>query len=190
MRTSDRKTRPRGARVAAVLGAAVLAASAGAAEEATMADTLTLTSPAFADGEDIPRKYTCEGEDTTFPLAWSGVPEGTKSLALTIFDPDAPRPQGWIHWAVYDLPADLRAVPEGGKLPDTAKFVRNDFDRDAYGGPCPPPGHGVHHYRITLYALDTAKLDTPKSYDDLVSEAKEHALATAELTGTYERKKK
>lgn len=178
-------------RRSALLAAGVLlvGASLGAAKEKPMAE-LKLESPAFADGETIPKKHTCEGEDLSPTLKWSGVPDGTRSFALTVFDPDAPRPQGWVHWAVHGIPAGTGSIPEGVKVPEGATGVTNDFDKTAYGGPCPPPGHGPHRYRFTLYALDVAKLEpAPTSYRELVSAAEEHALAQAQITGLYERKK-
>jgi Raf kinase inhibitor-like YbhB/YbcL family protein len=146
----------------------------------------TLTSSAFEDGETIPREFTCDGIDVAPPLKWSGPPEGTRSYALIMEDPDAPRGI-FTHWLLYDIPAttttDLREQVDGTALP-------NSFGRAAYGGPCPPPGHGPHRYVFTLYAIDVPALDvrsrTRASFDRAL---RAHTLGTARLTGRYERKK-
>ena len=111
---------------------------------------LKLSSPAFTDGGAIPQKYTCEGEDISPPLAWSGVPAGAKSLVLIVDDPDAPDPKApkmtWVHWVLYNLPADSSGLPEGVKpdtLPGKAIAGLTDWKRASYGGPCPPIGHGI-----------------------------------------------
>ncbi len=149
---------------------------------------MELRSPAFAEGAPIPKQHTCDGADTSPPLTWDNVPDATKSFALTCFDPDAPRPEGWVHWAVYDLPASLRSLPDGAPLPAGARTLPNDFGVPGYRGPCPPPGHGVHHYEFTLYALDVEHLpENPADYRTLVSAARKHALAKAVLVGTYQR---
>ena len=149
---------------------------------------MKLSSSAFEEGSPIPKIHTCEGEDQSPPLAWEGVPEGTQSFVLTCFDPDAPRPEGWVHWALYDLPPDLRALPQGASIPQGAKSLANDFGVPGYRGPCPPPGHGVHHYEFTLYALDVPSLsEKPVDYPALVTAARKHALAKAVLVGTYQR---
>ena len=108
---------------------------------------MTLTSPAFKQNGQIPPKYTCEGDDISPPLAWEGVPEGTKSLVLIIDDPDAPDPKApqrvWVHWVVYNIPADTKGVPENAgkaRLPKGVTLGLNDFTKTAYGGPCPPIG--------------------------------------------------
>src|SRR5262245_4172092 len=128
--------------------------------------TLRLNSPAFVDGAPIPTKYTCEGEDISPPLAWSGTPNGTKSLVLIVDDPDAPDPKApktiWVHWVLYNLPVDNTGLAEGVKvLPQDAKIGLNDWKRAAYGGPCPPIGR--HRYFHKLYALDVVLtgLDRP-----------------------------
>jgi Raf kinase inhibitor-like YbhB/YbcL family protein len=187
---STRPALPR-ARRRLVLGLAV-ALFAGVAllayKEPTMAEsTLKLESADFTAGQPIPKVHSCEGKDTLPPLSWSGAPAGTKSFALTVFDPDAPRPQGWVHMGIYDVPASVTRLHAGEPLP--GKSVKNDFGNAGYGGPCPPPGHGPHHYHFTLYALSVAKLEpAPRDYLDLKAKAQAHALATAELIGTYERR--
>ena len=120
---------------------------------------MTLTSPAFKPDGRIPSKYTCEGEDVSPPLAWTGVPEGTKSLVLIIDDPDAPDPKApqivWVHWVVYNIPPDAKGLPENASkagLPQGTELGLNDFKKTRYGGPCPPIGR--HRYFHKLYALD------------------------------------
>lgn len=158
---------------------------------------MQLTSSAFENGRAIPRQYTGEGQDVSPPLAWDAPPAGTQQLALICDDPDAPTPQPWVHWVIYALPADLRALPEGlprkPKLdkPVTARQGKNSWPRGdviGYRGPLPPPGRGVHHYHFRLYALDT-KLDLPPgaTQDELLAAMKDHVLAEGELIGTYQR---
>src|SRR5262245_39021220 len=172
---------------ALLLGIALMA-SRLAAEE-TM--TLRLNSPAFGDGTPIPAKYTCEGEDISPPLMWSGVPDGTKSLVLVIDDPDAPDPRApkivWVHWVIYDLPASTTGLAEGAKvLPKGAKIGLNDWKRPVYGGPCPPVGR--HRYFHKLYALDVMLPDLHQATKVKVEGAmKGHVLAEAQLVGTYQK---
>lgn len=151
--------------------------------------TLRLTSPAFAPGARIPVRYTCDGEDLSPPLAWSGVPAETQSLALFCDDPDAPAGI-WHHWALFDLPAamtELRAgYPREAKVDGTRQAI-NDFGGIGYRGPCPPPGHGTHHYHFRLLALDVGKLqvrDLAKC-KEVEAAAQPHRIAGAELIGTY-----
>ncbi|NWG72912.1 MAG: YbhB/YbcL family Raf kinase inhibitor-like protein [Parvularculaceae bacterium] len=155
-----------------------------------------LTSSAFQHQGEIPRRYTCEGADTSPPLAWTDPPAGTKSLALVVDDPDAPDPKApkmtWVHWVVYDLPPSARGLPEGaGKqpLPDGARGGKNDWKRQDYGGPCPPIGR--HRYFHKLYALDVALGDLGAPTKSELERAMEgHVLARAELVGTYEKQKR
>lgn len=154
---------------------------------------LTLTSPAFSHQGEIPKRYTCEGEDTSPPLSWSDPPEGTKSFALIVDDPDAPDPQAprmtWVHWVLYNLPPTARELPaEIGReaLPRGTREGQNDWKRTGYGGPCPPIGR--HRYFHKLYALDTVlpDLGTPTK-PELEKAMEGHVLARAELFGTYEK---
>ena len=150
----------------------------------------TLTSSAFASGAAIPARFGCDGADLSPALEWAGVPAGTRSLALVCADPDAPRGT-WYHWAAYDLPADLAGLAEGWS-PDgdgSGREAVNDFGRPGYGGPCPPPGHGTHHYRFTLFALDVDRLAVAAGARCLAVEraAERAALARAVLIGTYAR---
>jgi Raf kinase inhibitor-like YbhB/YbcL family protein len=155
--------------------------------------TLRLSSPTFLDGKPIPARYTCEGEDVSPPLAWSGVPGGTKSLVLIVDDPDAPDPKApkmvWVHWVIYDLPPDVAGLAEGVKvLPREAKVGLNDWKRAAYGGPCPPIGR--HRYFHKLYALDVVLPNLGQATKVKVEAAmKGHILAEAQLVGTYQKRR-
>ncbi|UCH53259.1 MAG: YbhB/YbcL family Raf kinase inhibitor-like protein [Pseudomonadota bacterium] len=152
---------------------------------------LQLTSTAFKEGEAIPARCTCDEEDVSPPLAWSGAPDNTRSFALIADDPDAPDPKAprmvWVHWVVYDLPANTTSLAEGvRKLPASAKVGVNDFRKSAYGGPCPPIGK--HRYFFKLYALDTELGDLGKATKGQVEKAMAgHVLAEAQLMGTYQR---
>ncbi len=147
----------------------------------------TLKSSAFAHGEPIPTRYTCQGQDVSPPLSWEGAPASTQSFALIMDDPDAPA-QTWVHWVLYNLPADVRALPEGvtaeGALPAQAAQGRNSWGREGYGGPCPPSG--THRYFFKLYALDSfLELPHGASKAELLRAMEGHILAQAQLMGTY-----
>lgn len=151
--------------------------------------TLELDSPAFDDGKPLPRRYAHGGDNLSPPLHWSGAPEGTRSFALVVEDPDAPKGT-FRHWAIYDLPGDRRDLPEAaGRVgqPFGRQGV-NDFGEARYDGPQPPKGHGVHHYHFRLLALDTDRLETPHSakVTDVLKAARDHVLAEAEMMATYE----
>ena len=153
---------------------------------------MTLNSPAFKQDGQIPSKYTCEGDDISPPLAWMGVPQGTKSLVLIIDDPDAPDPKApqlvWVHWVVYNIPPATKSLPENaGKagLPEGTVVGLTDFKKAEYGGPCPPIGR--HRYFHKLYALDIT-LDLGRATKSQIEQAmKGHVLANAELIGTYQK---
>ena len=152
--------------------------------------TLSLSSIAFQDGERIPAKYTCEGQDISPPLVWSEPPQGTQSLALIVDDPDAPGGV-FTHWVVFNILPDSRQLPEAipaqAQLPSGALQGKNDFGRIGYGGPCPPPGR-PHRYRFTLYALDRVlDLKAGVSKKQVVGAMQGHILAQGQLTGTYQR---
>ncbi len=157
---------------------------------------MRLTSSAFPDKGEIPSQYTCDGEDKSPPLAWDDVPNGTKSFALIVDDPDAPDPAApkmvYVHWVLYDIPASARALAEGTtarNLPAGARQGINDFSKMDHGGPCPPIGR--HRYFHKLYALDTSLGDRGKiSKQGLLAAMKGHVLAEAQLVGTYQRKRK
>jgi Raf kinase inhibitor-like YbhB/YbcL family protein len=155
----------------------------------------TLRSSAFAEGAEIPRRHTCEGEDVSPPLAWSDPPAGTRSFALVVHDPDVPDPKAprriWVHWVVYGLPANARTLAEGagaGALLPGARHGRNDWGRPDFGGPCPPIGR--HRYFHALYALDSDLGDLGHPTKAALERAMEgHVLGKAELMGTYEKRK-
>ncbi|OGW74667.1 MAG: phosphatidylethanolamine-binding protein [Omnitrophica bacterium RBG_13_46_9] len=151
---------------------------------------LELKSPAFKNGEFIPARYAGTGEDLSPPLEWSDVPEGTKSFALISDDPDAPVGT-WVHWVLYDIPADKKNLPEGIRkdkiLADGAKQGMTDFRRIGYGGPYPPPGP-AHRYYFKLYALDTKlNLEPGLSKEELERAMQGHIVGKAELVGKFKR---
>lgn len=155
--------------------------------------TLTITSEAFENGGHMAAKYTCEGSDISPPLRWSGVPEGTRSLALIVDDPDAPDPAApkmtYVHWLLYNLPSDSSGLPEGARtesLPAGTLEGLNDWQRTGYGGPCPPIGR--HRYFHKLYALDTVLDDLGQPTKDQLLKAMEaHVIAQAQIVGTYQK---
>ena len=151
--------------------------------------TMKLTSTAFEEGGMIPAEYTCDGQNISPPLAWSGVPDGAKTLALIADDPDAPRGT-WVHWIVYQIPPTEKGLPENvparATLDNGARQGTNDFKKTAYGGPCPPSG--THRYFFKLYALD-ADLNLPPgaTKDQLLKATEGHVLAEGQLMGRYKR---
>ncbi len=162
-------------------------------DEAAEDAEFTVTSTSFAEGGSIPSTYTCEGDDLSPPLTWSGVPEDAYSLVLIVDDPDAPDPDApkttWVHWVLYNISADTTGLPEAvepQELPSGTVEGLNDWQRTGYGGPCPPKGR--HRYLFKLYALDTVLtgLDEPTKAE--VEAAMEgHVVGQAELVGTYEK---
>ncbi len=155
--------------------------------------TLTLSSTAFNNGGEIPPKYTCEGNDISPALEWTGVPDQTRSLVLIVDDPDAPDPRApkmtWVHWVLFNIPPDTTGLPEGitsADLPHGTEEGMNDWKRTGYGGPCPPVGR--HRYFHKLYALDTAIKGMDKPTKEKVEAAMDgHIIAKTELLGTYEK---
>jgi Raf kinase inhibitor-like YbhB/YbcL family protein len=143
----------------------------------------TVSSPAFAEGAEIPRECTCEGKNQPPPIRVSAAPAGTRSFAVIMDDPDAPG-GSFTHWLAYNIPAD------GPELQaDTAATLPNSFGRAGYGGPCPPPGRGAHRYCFTVYALDVPTLKMSKrTRQELEAVVEEHALARATLMGRFERR--
>ena len=167
---------------------AVLLATAAIAAPKEVA-SMTLTSPAFSANASIPSRHTCDGDDVSPALQWSGVPSGTKSLALVVADPDAPDPKApkmtWVHWVLYDVPPDTKGLPEGGRLPSGTREGNNDWGKTGWRGPCPPVGR--HRYVHTLYALDTVLPDLGHpSRAKLLAAMEGHVIGTAELIGTYQ----
>ena len=155
--------------------------------------TLSLESSAFDDGGTIPAKYTCQGDDVSPPLTWTGVPENARSLVLIVDDPDAPDPKAprmtWVHWVLYNMPPDVSGLAEAmvsARLPSGTAEGLNNWKRTGYGGPCPPIGR--HRYFHKLYALDT-KLEGLKTPTKAQVEAamKGHVIAQTELVGTYQK---
>lgn len=156
----------------------------------TMPMSIQMTSSAFSAGETIPRKFTCDGPDLSPKLTWNAPPAGTQSIAFIVDDPDAPVGT-WVHWVLYDLPADTRELLEGvakqDQLASGARQGRNDFGKIGYGGPCPPAGN-PHRYFFKLYALDAKLgLKAGATKAEVERAMKGHILAQAELMGTYGR---
>jgi hypothetical protein len=153
---------------------------------------LSLSSSAFGAGAAIPAIHTCQGHDVSPPLAWSGLPAGTKSLVLIVDDPDAPDPAApkmtWVHWVLYNLPAAATGLAQGiAQLPAGTHEGLNDWQRTGYGGPCPPIGR--HRYVHKLYALDTVLPDLSKPTKAKLEKAMaSHVLERAELIGTYQKR--
>ncbi len=151
---------------------------------------MTLTSPAFTQGQSIPKKYTCEGENISPALMWQNAPSETKSFTLMVEDPDAPG-KVWIHWLVYNIAPTVFNFPQGVSIPTIkgADEGMTDAREARFHGPCPPQGHGKHRYFFRLYALDTLlPLGHGASKKEIVAAMEDHILAQAELMGTYERK--
>lgn len=150
---------------------------------------LTLTSEAFPHGSEIPASHTCEGADTSPPLAWTGLPAGAKSLALIVDDPDAPQ-MTWVHWVLYNIPPATTGLAGGvspAALPAGTRQGANDWHKTGYGGPCPPVGR--HRYLFKLYALDVVLPDLGKASKATLEKAMHgHVLAQAELAGTYKKR--
>ena len=160
----------------------------------------TLKSKSISEGQTLPRDFVhhamgAGGSNESPDLSWEGAPEGTKSFALTMYDPDAPTGSGWWHWVVYDIPASARGLVRGAgaaggaMLPDGAKMGNTDFGTAEYGGAAPPPGHGPHRYIFTLHALKTEKLDVPAGCTAAYVGFNIHfaKLGEAKLTAKYER---
>lgn len=155
----------------------------GEIEPTTQAEMI-VSSSAFTEGQEIPVKYTCDGENLSVPLAWSGIPQGTQTLALISDDPDAPG-RVYVHWVLYDLPADLSGLEEG--VADIGTPGENSSGNLSYNGPCPPTGP-AHRYFFKLYALDTAlNLQAGASKEQVQEAMQGHILAEGQLMGTYQR---
>lgn len=151
---------------------------------------LSLSSPAFENGEQIPERFVREGRNISPPLTWTDVPEGTRSFLIIMEDPDAPRGT-FRHWGLYDISGKCAGLPEGADGAEVPRFGHgvNDFGNARYDGPQPPPGHGRHHYHFRLAALDLPRLSSGESasISALLEHAHDHVIATAELVGTYEK---
>jgi hypothetical protein len=152
---------------------------------------IQISSTAFAEGQPIPDKYTCAGQDVSPPLTWSSAPASTKSFALIADDPDAPVGT-WVHWVIYNLPPTATSLaentPSSPELPDGSKQGVNDFGNVGYGGPCPPPGR-PHRYFFKIYALDAVlNLKSGATKKELLKAMSGHVLGEGQLMGTYQRR--
>ena len=132
-------------------------------------------------GEFVPKKFTCDGENISPSLSWSGFPEETKSFAIVVKDPDAPMGT-WIHWLVYNIPKNKTSIKQG-EIPGIE--VANDFKKEHYGGPCPPSG--THRYYFIVYALDTEDLGKIKDKSEFFEKVEVHTIAKGELMSRYSR---
>jgi hypothetical protein len=151
---------------------------------------LEVKSTAFQEGAMIPKLYTCDGQDISPPLSWSGVPAEAKSIALIMDDPDAPRGT-WVHWVLFNIPPDTKGLPENmhrpPSLPDGSKHGNNSWPKLGYGGPCPPSG--IHRYYFKVYALDTVlTYQAGITKAQLLKAMESHILAEGQLMGRYTRK--
>ena len=155
--------------------------------------TMQLTSSAFGNNQNIPAKYTCDGDDINPPLKITDVPPTAKSLVLIMDDPDAPRGalrsdsgQAWVHWLVWNIKPDTAKITEDS-VPESAVEGKTSFGRTGWGGPC--PGSGMHHYQFKLYALDTElNLDSSAKKPDLENAMSGHIMAQTVLVGLYQRR--
>lgn len=152
---------------------------------------MMLASPAVPPGGEIPSQYTCDGADISPPLSWSGAPQGTQSFVLVVEDPDAPSGV-FRHWAAFDIPAgshDLGAGYSANRPAAGFREARNDFGKLGYSGPCPPKGHGTHHYHFRLLAVSrpTLELRAPATAADVLRATQPYIIQQIELTGTYHR---
>ena len=149
---------------------------------------MQLSSSSFANGTTIPRRFTCDGEDLSPSLGWTGAPAGTRSFVVLCDDPDAPAGI-WHHWAAYDIAADWVELAEGAAGKQGFRQATNDFRQPGYGGPCPPHRHGRHryHFRLLALSIDHLPLGNDPSCQAVEREARKHLLAEAVLVGVYER---
>ena len=151
--------------------------------------TFKLTVDAFREGDTIPKRHTCDGEDQSPGLLWEEAPATAKGFALIMDDPDAPVGT-WNHWLLWDIPASVHSLKEGFRPSDVGIDGTNDFGRTGYGGPCPPRGHGAHRYFFKIFALDTPSLGLAAGSTRAALNAalKNHVLAEAQYMGRYERR--
>ncbi len=162
----------------------------GSASPSADVAQLELVSPAFADGGEIPVRYSCDGDEAPVPLSWTGGPGETLSYVLIFDDPDAPGDEPFLHWLMYDIPANMsgfESVSKDGRLPNGAAQGENSRGEIGYAGPCPPGGQ-THTYVVTMYALDAVLgLERGASRDDVEEAMEGHVLALGELRGTFGR---
>lgn len=156
------------------------------------AETFKLSSPSIAEGQQLDSKqvfqgFGCEGGNMAPALSWSGAPAGTKSFAVTVYDPDAPTGSGWWHWFAFNIPADAKGLPKGGALPKGAVTLANDYGAKGFGGACPPPGE-VHRYQFTVHALKTTlELDGSVSNALAGYMVNANSIASSTITAVYNR---
>lgn len=157
-------------------------------------NTFKLSSNELIHNETLPlaqvlNAYGCNGGNVSPQLHWNNPPINTKSFAIICHDPDAPKPNGWYHWLVVNIPVSTKTLAQGEKIPGSLETI-TDFKTTGYGGACPPVGHGVHHYNFTIYALDVEKLDVKKDDEpvEVEKEVMSHAIAKSTITGLFERK--
>ena len=153
-----------------------------------------LSAPLLKHNETLPNNqvyngYGCTGGNVSPELSWNNPPQNAKSFAIICHDPDAPRPNGWYHWLVVNIPINERKIERAGKITGSLETI-TDFETSGFGGACPPVGHGIHHYNFTIYALDVEKLDVtentpPKEVEEIVIK---HSIAKSTITGLFERK--
>ena len=182
--------------VLAALGLSLFGISAANAQSMSLTST-DLKEGATIANEQVFNGFGCTGSNVSPALSWSGAPSGSKSFAVTMYDPGAPTGSGWWHWVAFNIPPATASLPKGAGdakkklMPKGAIQARNDYGALGYGGPCPPPGDKPHHYQITVFALDVDKL--PNAKNDAGSAAlvgfdlNSHTLAKATLTGLYGR---
>ncbi len=174
----------------------------GAAAASQAKEALKLTSPDIKAGkalslDQVYKGFGCSGRNTSPALTWTGAPKGTKSFAVTVYDPDAPTGSGWWHWVVFDIPATANGLkknagdPASGLAPKGSVQVKTDFGTVGFGGACPPVGHGVHRYQFTVYALDVKNLGVDKNATPALVGFKinAHRLAEARIEAVYSRSK-
>lgn len=177
---------------------ATAAVMAAATRVSAQPAKITVQSSAFKDGQPIPLKHSAYGDNLSPPLMWSGLPSGTRKLALILDDPDAPTPQPFVHWVIYDIPATAKGLPEGlatDARPQAPADLKgtiqgpNGARRTGYFGPRPPAGSGVHHYTFTLYALDAdVKLAEGLTKQQLLDQVRGHVVGEGKLVGVYEQR--
>ena len=164
------------------------------------ADSFTLSSTDITQGELMTKAqefegFGCSGEDLSPHLKWSNAPTGTKSFAITVYDPDAPTGSGWWHWQVVNIPSSVTELSPGAgntqknSMPNGSSQIENDYGNRGYGGACPPAGHGVHHYRFTLHALSVEKLDLPENASGALAGymINSHTIASSTIEALYKR---
>jgi len=166
----------------------------------TLADTFTLSSKDIAEGKFMAKAqefngFGCSGGDLSPQLTWSGAPKGTKSFAITAYDPDAPTGSGWWHWQIVNIPHNVNEIATGagsakkGLAPEGSVQIANDFGYRGFGGACPPKGHGIHHYRFTVHALSVDKLELPEEASGALTGYMINAntIATSTIESLYKR---